>query len=386
LLKAGETVEQLGLDVVRDILSKNIKDDLVALIEEDKKLEEEANNIILVEQMVRYYRDLVTLLKNFVTFSDFYSPNSQAIFQAGSLFFDQRSCDLCIRVSDMAKHNSMAGSSGICLVYYDCYSKVKDEKMVVVAAFTDGDVDNLTVGRNAIFYDKKGADWDATIIKIIDNPISIRQAFWSPYRKISKFISKQVEKFASSKDQAVQSSATSHVEKATVKADAKLTETIKSPGTLAEQPKPAPFDIAKYAGIFAAIGLAFAAIGSVLASIVGEFLKLIWWKMPLAFIGIILAISGSSMLLAWLKLRKRNLAPVLDANGWAINARATINIAFGATLTHLAKLPKNSKQNHIDPFKDKKNPWIPIVFILLVLLAAGYLFWKNGYLERWGVY
>jgi hypothetical protein len=384
--QTGAQVEPLGLDIVREIMSQNKKDDLITLIEEDKKLEEEANNIILVEKLVRYYRDLFTLLKNFVTFSDFYSPNSQAIFQTGSLFFDQRSCDLCIKVSDMAKHNSMAGSSGICLVYLDCYSKVKDEKMTIVAALTDGDVDNLVVGRNAIFYDKKGLDWDATIIKIIDNPISIRQAFWSPYRKVSKFISKQIEKFASAKDQEIHTVATSHVEKSTAKASSAITESVKSPGVaVAEQPKPAPFDIAKFAGIFAAIGLAFGAIGSVLASVVGGFLALTWWKIPLAFIGIILAISGPSMILAWLKLRKRNLAPVLDANGWAINAKATINIAFGATLTHLAKLPKNSKQNYIDPFKEKKNPWIIIFMILVLLAGAIYLLWHFGFLERWNI-
>ena len=383
---AGTQVEQLGLEVVRDLLSKNQKEDLMSLIEEDKKLEEEANNIILVEKLVRYYRDLFTLLKNFVTFSDFYSPDSQAIFQTGSLYFDQRSCDLCIKVSDMSKHNSMAGSSGICLVYLDCFSKVKDEKMTIVAAFTDGDVDNLVVGRNAIFYDKKGLDWDATVIKIIDNPISIRQAFWSPYRKVSKFISKQIEKFASAKDQDIQGAATTHVEKASKKADAGITESIKQPSaTSAEQAKAAPFDIAKFAGIFAAIGLAFGAIGSVLASVVGGFMALTWWKMPLAFVGIILAISGPSMILAWLKLRKRNLAPVLDANGWAINAKATINIAFGATLTHLAKLPKNSKQNYTDPFKEKKNPWIIIVFVLALLVGIVYLLWHFGFLERWNV-
>jgi len=382
--KGGASVEPLGIETIRDILLKNRKDDLIALIEEDKKLEEEANNIILVEKLVRYYRDLFTLLKNFVTFSDFYSPNSQAIFQTGSLYFDQRSCDLCIRVSDMAKHNSMAGSSGICLVYCDCFSKVKDEKMTIVAALTDGDVDNLVVGRNAIFYDKKGADWDATIIKIIDNPISIRQAFWSPYRKVSKFISKQIEKFASAKDQDIHGAATSHVEKSTAKASSTINESVKSSGA-AEQPKPAPFDIAKFAGIFAAIGLAFGAIGSVLASVIGGFLSLTWWKIPLAFLGIILAISGPSMILAWLKLRKRNLAPVMDANGWAINAKATINIAFGATLTHLAKLPKNSKQNYIDPFKDKKNPWVTIVFVLLLLAGIVYLLWHFGFLERWNI-
>ena len=45
--------------------------------------------------------------------------------------------------------------------------------------------------------------------------------------------------------------------------------------------------------------------------------------MPLGLLALMLLISGPSMLLAWLKLRQRNLGPLLDANGWAINGRAT---------------------------------------------------------------
>lgn len=376
--KTGIEVEPLGYETIRAILSENRKEELMALIEEDKKLEEEANNLILVQQMVRYYRDLFTLLNNFVTFSDFYRPGCKAIFQAGSLYFDQRCCDLCIKVTDLPKHGAMAASSGICLVYCDCFSKSKNEKMTIVAAFTDGDIDNLVVGRNAIFYDNEGNDWDATIIKIIDNPISIRQAFWSPYRKFSQFISKQVEKFASSKDQEVHKVATSKVEQTSTH--------IVSASSSAETAKPAPFDIAKFAGIFAAIGLAFGAIGGVLATIAKGFFSLTWWKMPIAIVGVILCISGPSMILAWLKLRKRNLAPILDANGWAVNARATINIAFGATLTHLAKLPKNSKQNFIDPYRKKANPWFAALwFFILILVLAFAALWFFGYLKGWGI-
>jgi hypothetical protein len=34
--------------------------------------------------------------------------------------------------------------------------------MTIAAAFTDGDSDNLMVGRNGVFYDRQGRDWDAT--------------------------------------------------------------------------------------------------------------------------------------------------------------------------------------------------------------------------------
>ena len=385
--KAGTEVEKLGLARVRFILSGKTKDTLFSLIDKDKSLEDSTNSIFLVDKLVRYYRDLYTLLKNYVTFYDFYSPGADAIFQAGKLYIDQRCCDLCLKVRDMNKHNTLARTSGLCLIYCDCYSKTRSDRMTIVAALTDGDFYNIDIGRNAIFYDREGNDWDATIIKIVDNPISIRQAFWSPYRKVSKFISNQVDKVATAKDKEVENVATSHIEKTSGKLDTGIKESLQS--SQAVKPiaaPPQPFDIGKFVGIFAALSLALGAIGSVIASMLTGFLGLSWWKMPLALLGIILAISGPSMIIAWLKLRKRNLAPLLDANGWAVNARATINIAFGNTLTHIASLPENSKLNLLDPFSKKRNPIIPILIISIVLLLfAGYLLWHFGWLSRWGI-
>lgn len=392
--KKGAEVEQLGAETIATILDNNHKESLLELVAEDLKVEAEANNIIKVDRLVRYYRDLHTLLRNYVNFSDFYQPGIKGIFQAGELYIDQRCCDLCVKVSDMPKHTKMAGGSGICLLYCDCVSRT-GEKMTIVAALTDGDNDDITIGRNAIFYDRKGQDWDATIVNIIDNPISIRQAFWSPYKKLSKFISKQVEKMAASKEKSMEEKNMGKLEQGITKADTSLTTAATTPAAPATPapatgaaPAPAapPFDIGKFAGIFAALSIALSAIGSILLAILGGFLSLTWWQMPLALIGLMLTISLPSMILAFLKLRKRNLAHVLDANGWAINARLTINIIFGRTLTHLASLPENSKLNPIDPFKKKRNPWFPIIVIFCVLAAAAIVFfWHYGYLEEWGV-
>ena len=242
--------------------------------------------------------------------------------------------------------------------------------MTIVAALTDGDFDNIDVGRNGIFYDRNGDDWDATIVKIIDNPISIRQAFWSPYRKFSKFINTQAEKLASAKEKEIDTAVSSGIEKAAV-----------PPSTT-----PQPFDIGKFVGIFAALSLALGAIGAALTSIFTGFLSLSWWQIPIVIFGVIMIISGPSMVIAWLKLRKRNLAPLLDANGWAVNAKTSINIAFGTTLTHLAKLPPNSKLNLVDPFSEKKSPWVVIVVVVLLLSAVAFALWYFGVFNKWGVF
>jgi hypothetical protein len=109
---------------------------------------------------------------------------------------------------------------------------------------------------------------------------------------------------------------------------------------------------------------------------------MLWWQMPLAILGILLLISVPSMILAWLKLRQRNLGPILDANGWAVNARAKINIPFGASLTGIAKLPPNSTRNLSDPFAEKKSGRNWLIVILLVLAALGGL-WYFGVLNKY---
>jgi hypothetical protein len=276
----------------------------------------------------------------------------------------------------------MAHLSGMYLLYCDCVSKVGGQKMSIVAGITNGDTDNLMVGRNGLFYDRNGNDWDATVVKVIENPISIRQAFFSPYKKFIRMIEEQIQKFAANREKSVEDSATANIEKSATKLTAAPVQT--DPAAVPEtDPKAvAPiqqFDIAKYMGIFAAIGLAIGAIGSMLAAIFTGFMSLAWWQMPLAVLSVVLLISGPSMILAWMKLRKRNLAPILDANGWAVNAKSLINMRFGATLTSVARLPKNSKRVMNDPFSKKRIPtWV--YFAVLVILAGGaYALWHFGY-------
>ena len=162
------------------------------------------NQIIAVDRLVRYYRDLYQLLCNFVSFSDFYSGRRKAIFQAGTLYLDGRSCDLCVKVDDPARHDALAGLSQTYLAYCDCTRKDTADKMVIAAAFTGGDADQLRVGRNGIFYDRQGRDWDATITKIIEHPISIWQAVVSPYKRVGRMIGDQLAKAAAARDQAAQ--------------------------------------------------------------------------------------------------------------------------------------------------------------------------------------
>ena len=335
-----------------------------------------------LEKLLLLNRDFCTLLRNFVSFQDFYAKRGKAllgrgadnetpwaIFQAGTLVIDQRACNLCLKVNDMAKHNAQAPDSGMFLIYCQCTLPATGEKMQIVAAMTVGNIRNLKVGKNALFYDRQGRDWEAEVVKIIDNPISIGQAFWSPYRKLGNWVSGLISKSAEEKEK---------------KSFTDMTAKLQTPPAAGQAAQPAPFDIAKFAGIFAAIGMAIGALGTFLTSLlseVGEFAKNGWWAIPTLIICILLAISGPSMVLAWMKLRKRNLAPLLNANGWAINADTIVNVLFGNTLTEQAQFPVLKLTDPHAKIKkiNKAGKWgIAIAAILLGIVIAAVVMYYLG--------
>jgi hypothetical protein len=356
-------VAKLGPDRLRELFAGEARSALEALIHEDKALAPHFGAIGEVDRLARYHRDLHKLLCNFVNFRDFYSRKAKAVFQAGTLYLDQRSCDLCVRVADAGKHGELAHLARTYLAYCDCARKGSTEKVTIAAAFTAGDSDNLMVGRNGVFYDRLGRDWDATITKITDHPISVRQAFWSPYKRAIRWVEEQVAKRAAAADAAATDKLTG--------AAGKLGEA----ATAGAPPAKPKFDV----GVVAALGVAVGGITAALGGILEAFFGLGIW-MPLGVLALTLLISGPSMVIAWLKLRQRNLGPILDANGWAVNSRAKISIPFGASLTGTATLPAGAKRDLFDPYAPKTSlktyilRFLAFVFFLLLLAGAAWNF------------
>ena len=365
--KAGAAVEALGIETVKTMLAQNRKEALLAVVAQDAALAEEASNIDAVDKFLHIYRDFYRLLRNFVTLHDFYTKDKKvaAIFQSGRLIIDQREGRFCMKVADMGKHNASAAASGMFLVYCDCTTKSKPGKLSIVAAVTVGEIGDLVAGKNAIYYDNSGLEWDAVITKVVDNPISVAQAFWSPYRRMAKAIENLISKSAADKDAKMMANATAKI-------NAVPTSVPATPPADGSKPAVAPpFDIAKFAGIAAAIGMAFGMIGTALSGLVDS-LSGMGWKLILVFIGIILAISGPAMILAWLKLRRRNIAPLLNANGWAVNAASKISIPFGETLTDTAKFPKMKLK---DPYAIPMAAWKKVLLVLAPLAVAFVTLW-----------
>ena len=321
--KKGAEVEALGLECVNAILKEDKKAALLELLEKDKAEEANALSIEEVDKVLRLNKHFYRFLNNYVVLADFYDPARKAMFQAGRLYIDQRSTDLCVKVAGPSPE--ISSLSGMYILYCSCVSEKLGKSFNIAAVLTDGDVDGLREGKNAVFYDRDGNDYTAKVIAIVDNPISIRQAFWSPYKKVARMINDRIDKRAAEKNE---------------KSMAGLTEVT---NTAADGKEPAianNFDIAKFAGIFAAIGMAVGFIGQFIVKLAEGIAAIKFWELLLIIVGLMLLISGPAMFIAWRKIRRRDLGPVLNANGWAINAAALVRAKFGKTLTSLAKFPK----------------------------------------------
>jgi hypothetical protein len=112
------------------------------------------------------------------------------------------------------------------------------------------------------------------------------------------------------------------------------------------------------------------------------FLGLGAW-IPLGILGLFIAISGPSMFIAWLKLRTRNLGPILDANGWAVNTLTRVNVPLGRALTELPVIPSGSTRSVSDPYARKRSIWPRILLLLLVLAGIGYGLYRTNLLHKW---
>lgn len=334
------------------------------LIEQDLAEQNKAVMLSSLRALLFLKRDFIKILRNFVNMDEFYG-NRRGMFQSGRLFIDGKELELCIDVHNPTAHAAMAMMSGIFLIYCDI-SRTSGEKGSIVAALTAGSADYLYVGRNALFIDKEGRDWNAVVTRIVIQPINIREAFFSPYKWLVRTIEDLAAKRASAAESArlaeLKGTAQQVVEKPTKAAEA------------AVPPLTKKIDV----GTVAAIGVALGSIGAMVTSILSIFIGLGPW-LPLGIVGILLLISGPSMILAAMKLRKRDLSPVLNAEGWAINGRLILNMVFGATLSHVASLPPNSSRLLGDPYAPRRKPWglYLLIAVVIALLVAWLVGWLN---------
>ncbi len=362
--KAGAEVEALGVTRLAELLAGTAKKDVSALIAQDAALEAENAQIAEVEKLLRLNAYLFTLLNNFVNMARLYDPKAIAIFQVGTLYMDARAATLCFHVDDVAAHAGQAAASKCCLAYCTLTRPGTKETRTICATFTSGFAKTLWVGRNGIFYDLDGKDWDATIVKTVDNSISLKEAFWDPWHKMAGMVGAQVRKMLAAKQDAT-----------LINAAKKIEMTGAAP---AEPPK--KVEGAALASSAAAIGIAVGLISTAIAGVVSAIAGMPVWKIVLGLIVLLLLISGPSMILTWFKLRARDVAPILNACGWAVNRNLRLTLKLGRIYTTEAVLPASAERQLHDPFADDNTARNRIIMLLVLVIMATIL-WFMGLLD-----
>ena len=246
------------------------------------------------ERELRYRLHLVEFLENYVNMKRLYSQDDLAVFQTGVLRIDAKEMNLCFHVESEAAHSALVEKSNCCVIYLKLSRPSEGATRQICAVVTAGAVAQLYVGRNGVFYDRDGKDWEAVVTKVVEAQVSLAEAFWAPWRKLGEGIASAVKKFLGDK----QSAAQKNVEAGTQSAQA---------------------GGAAMASSVAAIGIGVGMVGAAAASLMAAISGMSALQIAISIVALILVVSLPSVVLTWFKLRKRDLGAILNACGWAIN-------------------------------------------------------------------
>lgn len=269
------------------------------------------------ERLIRYRLHLDEFLVNFVSMDALYGKLPllpKAIFQTGVLRIDGKELNLCFHVENEGAHAALSGRSKCCVVYVKLTRPSDKATRQVCAVVTAGRVEGLYAGRNGVFFDRDGKDWDAVITKVVEAEVSLVEAFWSPWRKLGESVTGLVKKYFGDRDAAVK----------------------------AKVAQPAAAGVAKDGGAamassVAAIGIGIGMMGAAMASLMALVAKLTVLQLLGSVVGLVLVVSLPSVVLTWFKLRQRDLGAILNACGWAVNRPLRFSMRRAADFTKCAR-------------------------------------------------
>ena len=266
------------------------------------------------ERVLRYKLHLLEFLENFVSMRRLYAADESATFQMGTLRIDGKEMSLCFHVASEAAHSALSGKSNCCVLYLKLTRPSEKAERSVCAVVTAGAVAQLYVGRNGVFFDRDGKDWDAVVTKVVEHQVSLAEAFWAPWRKLGEGVASTVKKFLGDKQAAAQK----NVEAGTQNAQA---------------------GGAAMASSVAAIGIGVGMMGTAVAAIAAAVKGMGALQIALSIVAIVLVVSLPSVILTWFKLRQRDLGAILNAGGWAINRPMRFSMKRARAFTKCAGNP-----------------------------------------------
>jgi len=347
---------------------------LEAACRADLALKDKLDAVDELERLILYQRWLLTFANNFISMPDLYQTKRRALMEQGTLILGGRRYRLAVLVTNRASHAALTSQGTTCTLYVQVVAKDGGESYEVAVPATRGRSADLVVGKRGVFYDVEGREFDAVVTQVIRQPVSLWEAMTMPFGRIGQFISKKIEGMAAAGEKSLDES----LEKSYAQ------------GTLAPPAVPAPGAPAATAaagpgGFIAATGIAFAAVGSSLAFIVTQVRSLTVFDVISTAMIVAAVVMLPSGLLGWLKLRKRNLALLLEGSGWALNDRLKLTPDLAALITRRPRLPKSAKVERTDVLRsvlvrvredDEEEPRSPGLWLAIGLGVLFVVLWQ----------
>ena len=317
--KQGIKVEKLDADKLHTYLKGSYKERVSELIAKDLAVADDLNQMHNLEKLMLYQRWLMELANNFVSFSNLYNPQTRSLFEMGTLVIDGRQITFTMKVQDRQTHKKIAEKSCMYLLYVEVTGRQdKDIKFEIVAAVTFGTASRLRIGKRGIFFTINDREWDAEIVDIVENPISIYESVKAPFQQFTSFIKKQIDKFTKSREDKLEKSFT------------------------------APSASGMTRDLLLGGGIAIAALGSSFAYITKALSQVKPVQILVALAGIAAIVLLPGIIVGFIKIRKRDMSVLLEASGWAVNVHMRLNATLGRLFTHVPDLPKNARKEHRD--------------------------------------
>lgn len=285
-----------------------------------------------LEQLVLYQRWLLEFANNFVSMPHLYMPQRRALMERGTLILGGHKYTLAVLAANRAAHAALTEQGTTCILYVQVSPKDGAPSYEVAVPVTRGRSSDLVVGKRGVFYDVDGKEHDATVTHVVRQPVSLWESMTLPFTRLGAFITSKVEAMASEGTKTFDTA----LEKG-------YSQTVTAPAAPA-----APAAGGGLSGMIAAGGLAAAALGSSFAFIVTQVKSLTLVDLISAAAVIALVVMAPAGLLGWLKLRRRNLAQLLEGSGWALNDRLLLTSELSALVTRRPRRPKGARVERLD--------------------------------------
>ncbi|MFL5355649.1 kinesin [Archangium sp.] len=365
------------VDTLADI-PESALDTLEAVCRADLALEDKLDVVDELERLILYQRWLLTFANNFISMPDLYQTKRRTLMEKGTLILGGRRYRLAVLVTNRAAHSTLTSQGTTCTLYVQVVAKEGGASYEVAVPVTRGRSGGLMVGKRGVFYDVEGREFDAVVTQVVRQPVSLWEAMTMPFERIGQFISKKIEGMASAGEKTLDAA----LDKGYTHGSTVATTAVTAPAPGAAAAPAAPPVAAGPGGAIAAVGLTFAAVGSSLAFIVTQVKSLTLFDVITALIILSAGVMVPSGLLGWFKLRKRNLALLLEGSGWALNDRLFLTRDLAAIVTRKPRLPKNATVDRTDVLRsvlvkvreddqdERGSPgkWVAIVLVVLFVV------------------